>query len=292
MKWGLIGYGSIGKRHAENIISLNDEVIVVTKNQDCLLPKASSIDDLVKTYCPDVILISNETALHEKSYREIRALSKDLPLLIEKPVFDKRYLVNEDQYSFVAYCLRFHPLVIQLKDKIKNLKVISANFYVGQYLPTWRSGRDYRTSYSAKKEMGGGVLRDLSHELDLANYLLGEMKLDFCKSGHISDLEISSDDFFTGFFTLKTGPSVTIELNYVDHIVQRYFVIHTNELTFKVDFIRSEIITNKTVENFNFDKNEMYLTMLKNMKNKNYENFSSFDDGLKILDIISQAEKM
>ena len=289
MKWGIIGYGSIGKRHTDNIRALKDEVVVLTKNSDCPFPIVNSIEELLSSQ-PEIVFICNETALHEVSYREIRNLKKDLPLLIEKPVFDKKYNFPADPFSFVAYCLRFHPLVIELKERIKNAEILSANFYVGQYLPTWREGRDYRTTYSAKKELGGGVLRDLSHELDLAYYLLGDLSLEFCKTKKISDLEISSDDYFSGFFSAKKCENVNIEMNYLDHIIQRHIVINTNTATFKVDFIRGEIITNKDTRNLIFDRNEMYLTMLKNMKEKNYKDFSSFEDGMKILDIIAEAE--
>lgn len=291
MKWGLIGYGSIGKRHAENLISLNEDVIVVTKNSDCLLSKAASVSELINVYKPEIVLISNETSLHEKVYKEIRTFSLDIPLLIEKPIFDMRYNFQNDLNTYVAYCLRFHPLVMSFKEILKNSKVIAANFYVGQYLPTWRAGRDYKATYSAKKELGGGALRDLSHELDLATNLLGSLKLDFCKNGKVSNLDITSDDYFSGHFSAESGANVLIEMNYLDRITQRYFTVHTNEMTIKVDFISAEITTNQSVNKLVFDKNQMYLNMLKSMKNKNYQEFASFEDGLKILDIISQAEK-
>jgi predicted dehydrogenase len=290
MKWGLVGYGSIGKRHADNINTLGDDIVVVTNNRDCALEKADSIEKLINVHAPEIILICNETSLHETAYREIRARSKELPILIEKPVFDRRHDFQKDSNAFVAYCLRFNPLVLKLKEKIKNSKIVAAQFYVGQYLPTWRPGRDYRATYSAKKELGGGVLRDLSHELDIAYYLLGDLNLQFCKSDKVGSLEITSDDYFCGFFSAKNCSNVSIEMNYLDRIVQRYFVLHADDMTIKVDFIKSEITTNKTIENFSFDKNEMYVTMLKNMKNKNYTDLSSFEDGLKILDLISQAE--
>lgn len=291
MKWGLIGYGSIGKRHAENLISLGDEVVVISNNPACNLTKTHSISDLINMHRPEAIIISNETSLHIKAYKEIRTLAPKLPLLIEKPIFDKNYNLNPDSKSYVAYCLRFHPLVQKAKQLLKDSKVIAANFYVGQYLPTWREGRDYKTTYSSKKELGGGVLRDLSHEIDLASFLLGNLELQYSVSGHISNLEITSDDYFSGSF--KNADSVvSIEMNYLDRIIQRYFILHTNEMSIKVDFIRSEITTNQNVEKLSFDKNQMYLNMITSMKNKKFHNFSSFEDGLKILNIISQVEKV
>lgn len=292
MKWGIIGYGSIGRRHAENIVSLGDSLVVLTGNELCVYDRANTIEDLLKNHKPEIILISNETYLHEKVYREIRSFTKTLPILIEKPLFDKKYLYKDDQYTFVAYCLRFHPLVVKIKKFLIDQKTISANLYVGQHLPTWRAGRDYTNTYSAKKELGGGVLRDLSHEIDLAAYLFGELSLGYCISKKVSDLEITSDDLFQGIFASKNGTNVVLEMNYLDRIAQRYLIIHTTSNTLKVDFIKSEVSINEKTEIFEVDKNEMYLKMLLMMKQQKYDDFTSFKEGLSVLEIISQVEEM
>lgn len=290
MRWGLIGFGSIGKRHSQNIQSFGDDVFAVTRNDDCTLQKSNTIEDLIARFNPDLVLISNETSLHRKAYQDIRMISADLPILIEKPIFDKKIDILNDDKAYVAYCLRFHPLVIKLKERVEGKSIISARFYVGQYLPTWRAGRDYRETYSAKIELGGGVLRDLSHEIDLAYHLLGDLDLVFSKSDKISNLEITSDDYFFGFFQSSKCRNITIEMNYLDRINQRFLIIMTNEETIKVDFIAGEIIKNETVEKIVFDKNDMYLNMIKLMREKKYLDLSSFKDGLKILEIISQVE--
>ncbi|MBA7582435.1 hypothetical protein ES708_24363 [subsurface metagenome] len=66
--------------------------------------------------------------------------------------------------------------------------------YVGEYLPFWHPYEDYRKSYAAKKELGGGVLRTLSHEIDLVQYWFGEYEKIFAKISKISDLDIEVDD--------------------------------------------------------------------------------------------------
>lgn len=292
MKWGIIGYGSIGKRHATNLISLNEEVYVVTKNKKCLHPRFASVGELMTKSKPDAIIICNETSMHIKAYKEIRSISQDIPLLIEKPIFEKAYNVSDDKNAYVAYCLRFHSLVKKIKDIIQNKKIIAASFYVGQYLPTWRNDRDYTETYSAKKELGGGVLRDLSHELDLAAFLLGDINLKSCKSGHVSNLDITSDDYFSGFFSGANNANINIEMNYLDRISQRFFILHTDDMTIKVDFIKAEINVNQKIDSFDLDKNEMYLTMLEKFGKKEYRNFTTFAEGINILNIIIQAEEM
>lgn len=292
MRWGIIGYGSIGKKHAENILLLNDEVSVVTNNKDCPHLVSKSIHELVSVYKPEAIIISNETSKHIDAYRAIRTIDKDVVILIEKPIFEKQYLLEDDSNTYVAYCLRFHPLTKKIKNIVQLKEVISARFYVGQYLPNWRSGRDYKEIYSAKKELGGGVLRDLSHEIDLANYLLGNLTLDFSKSLKVSNLDIDCDDLFAGSFHSKNCPSILIEMNYIDRICQREFVMHTSNQTWKVDFISGEIKTGTGLEVFSFDKNEMYLEMLKCIKNKKFAELATFHDGIKMLDTFQRVEKI
>ena len=79
-------------------------------------------------------------------------------------------------------------------------------------------------------------------------------------------------------------------MNYFDKISQREITIFTNEETIKIDFSRSELIVNQSVEKQSYDHNEMYLEMLASLRRKNYDFISTFNDGLKVLKIIAQAE--
>jgi predicted dehydrogenase len=290
MKWGLLGYGSIGKRHAENIAALKDQVVIVTGVVDCPWPKAPSIQELMVEHKPDLVLVCNETSLHEKSYRILRSLNSKIPLLIEKPLFDQIYEFDADPVAFVAYCMRFHPLVRALKERMSSSKILLARFYVGQYLPSWRPGRNYSETYSAKKSQGGGVLRDLSHELDLAKYLLGNLSLKFSRSGKVSKLKIDSDDLFIGIFSSERCSDIAIEMNYLDRIHRRTLSVFTEDETIEVDFIKGTINTNQNVEVVSFDRNEMYLSMLDHMRREEYSEFATFEEGLEIVSLIAQAE--
>ena len=90
---------------------------------------------------------------------------------------------------------------------LKNEKIYFTKFVCNSYLPHWRDC-DYRQNYSAKKNLGGGVLLDLSHEIDLAFYLFGKLKLEFAQNFKISELDIDSDDF--AFLALKNKNTITL----------------------------------------------------------------------------------
>ena len=79
--------------------------------------------------------------------------------------------------------------------KIRYKKIWSVNIFCGAYLPCWINNIHYSKSSSAKKKLGGGVLLDLSHELDYIQWLFGKMEIEYCKSKKLSNLNIETDDF-------------------------------------------------------------------------------------------------
>ncbi len=285
----MIGYGSIGRKHGKIIESFGDHVEVLTKSHDCSYSRVENISELLRKD-PERIIIANETAHHLSAYREIRAINSKIPVLIEKPLFDNVTDITGDLNTFVAYCLRFHPLVEKLKTLIGNDKIISAHYYVGQFLPSWRPDRDYRETYSAKKALGGGVMRDLSHELDLAAYFHGELEVNFVKKFKLSALEIDSDDSFTGVFSSAECPLITVQLNYLDRITQRNFTLISDVNTYKVDFISGEIRVNEQLQVETPQKDKMYKSMLKNFRDGQFNQLTKFDEGNKILEIFKATE--
>ena len=79
--------------------------------------------------------------------------------------------------------LRFLPSLQRLKDLIAQGvigRIVRASFEAGQWLPDWRPRQDYRKSYSADPDSGGGVLFDLIHEIDAAYWILGDLTSGMC----------------------------------------------------------------------------------------------------------------
>lgn len=244
MKVLIIGFGSIGKKH---FLALKN-----SKHQVSLLSSSAKKDEWQKTpiyrsfeECPlkdfHLFIIANITPSHFKSLKTLDTLVKDKIILVEKPLFEKSFQFQSLRNTiFVAYLLRFHPVITALKEFLKNEKAYFASLTCNSYLPHWRK-QDYRKNYSAKKELGGGVLLDLSHEIDLAFFLFGDLKLLYSKNAKISELDITSDDF--AFLALKNlqGTSIHITLDYFSKFNKRELIIHTLEKSFCADLIENKI---------------------------------------------------
>jgi Predicted dehydrogenases and related proteins len=164
----VIGYGSIGKRHSDVLNNLGYKVVVVSRRNFKRSNFYSNIEEALSKEDIQYIVIANETNMHLHTLQKLNYLGYRGKLLIEKPLALTSN-INFHPDIFVGYNLRFHPIIQKVKKMLRNTKVLSVNCYVGQYLPTWRPNTDYTKCYSASKDLGGGVLNDLSHELD---YLL------------------------------------------------------------------------------------------------------------------------
>ena len=206
-----VGIGSIAKRHITNLVSyfkekrLDYEIDIVRsghgkpleKDIGQFVNKAYSINDKpAREY--DVIFVTNPTALHYSTINFYAPHAKSM--FIEKPVFDKAgydienlHLLDNRVY-YVACPLRYTSVLQYIKDKINPSEVIGVRSICSSYLPEWRSGMDYRTSYSAHKAMGGGVDIDLIHEWDYLTWLFGLPDTVKSIKGNYSQLGIDSVD--------------------------------------------------------------------------------------------------
>jgi predicted dehydrogenase len=85
----------------------------------------------------------------------------------------------------------------------------------GQYLPDWRPGRDYRQTVSAKSVLGGGAVLELSHELDYARWLVGDVEAVAAQVAKVSDLEIDVEDVAQIILKFKSGAIGCIHLDMI-----------------------------------------------------------------------------
>lgn len=170
----IVGNGSIGKKHSTVFEKLGAAVGVVSSREVEKFQGFATLAEAIEQFSPDSILISNETRKHLETLQEARELNFTGPVYIEKPL-DSDYTEKDlPENGMVLYNLRMNPLLKKMRELVADAKVVSVNIYCGQYLPEWRPDRDYRTTYSAKRSEGGGVLRDLSHELDYCQWLFGK----------------------------------------------------------------------------------------------------------------------
>lgn len=289
----VVGYGSIGERHCDILEQLGFSTAIISRrnieNKRCF----NSIKDALKYIQADYIVIANETSEHLNSLKEIDTLGFKGNVLIEKPIFSssQKLELKNIANACVAYNLRFHPIMQTLRDALQDQKIISAQIYCGQYLPDWRPDTDYRKSYSADLNKGGGVLRDLSHELDYILWLFGQCKRLSAIGGKKSSLEISSDDSWSILMELEQCPMLSLQLNYLDRPGQRKIVVNTRNHTFCADLMNATFSCDGKISPFNIERNDTYIKQHQDFLANRYDILCSFSQGNNVLHLMEMIEK-
>ena len=226
----IVGYGSIGKKHLENFLQFKDiQLTVYTKRNDLQLLRKNGIkisDSL--TEClkenPDVGVITNETSLHIPI--AIKLAKEGLDLFLEKPLSNSlkdveklRAIVKKKKLITQMGCnLRFHPCIKKIKSLIEHQKIgriISAQVQNYSYLPDSHRWEDYRKSYAARKDLGGGViLTNAIHEIDYLYWFFQEVENVISISGKFSDLDIKVEDYVSGLLKFKNKIIGELHMDY------------------------------------------------------------------------------
>jgi predicted dehydrogenase len=266
----LIGYGSIGKRHYEVLsqIDIVEQIDIVTSQNLPQFTTFKSLESVIQMEIYDYFVIASETFKHFEQLSYIENMVNNKIIFCEKPLFETKKELNvTNNMVFVGYVLRFHQLLQKLKNALQNEQILSATVSCGHYLPRWREGVDYKNSYSASRAKGGGVLLDLSHELDYAQWLFGAIKECHSFQEKISDLEIDSDDYVTLIAKTDNNVRLTLTIDYISKILNRRILINTIDSTYELDFIvNTLLIQNKNGEQElhtlqNVERNSMFSAM-------------------------------
>lgn len=295
----IIGFGSIGKRHYEILKSFDNvkQICVVTKQSLNFVETYRDLKEIKNIDDFDYFIISSATSDHFKQLKYLCAKVVKKNILVEKPLFSTVHEFFELRNNvYTGYNLRFHPVITKLKEILIKEKILYANIFCGQYLPKWRPNQDYKLSYSSDISLGGGVLRDLSHEIDYANWLFGEIQEIKYFNSKISDLEIKSDDIFTSISKTKNNVIVNITIDYISKITLRKMLIHTQNKTIEADLIRNTITAaniDGTSDDYDFgaiDRNFTYGKMHEAIINNETNFLSDFVEGAKIVKFIDNIE--
>ena len=288
----IIGYGSIGARHANILKEMGHSLYVVTKRDIKDFPCYKSIKEALQNKDFDYVIISNETCSHYNSFVELNELGYSGKLLIEKPVFLEPRSLPQSGFEkvFVAYNLRFHPVIQKLHEFLNGKEIYSIQVYVGQYLPSWRPGTDYTKCYSTSKAQGGGVLRDLSHELDYVSWLCGGWKRVAAIGGKFSDLQIDNDDVFVLLLEMENCPVASIQMNYLDRKARREIIINLKDHTIKADLIHSTLEIDGEMTMFEVEKDLTYTIQHNAILNGDYSIACTLKQGIDVLNLIHAAE--
>jgi len=289
----IVGYGSIGKRHFD-ILSQLPEVncIAIVSRQKVDHIKIFTSLEQVRISEYNYIIIASETAKHYKHLKYIESQVSNKIILVEKPLFATNEIVEiKNNQVFVAYNRRFYPILNQIKSLIEEDNCYYMHVITGQYLPQWRPDRDYRHTYSAMKN-GGGVLFDLSHEIDYINYLCGEMKIISAVNEKISDLEIESDDIAIILAKTENNVLVNFSIDYISKEFIQNIVVHLQDSTLIANLLTmqlEQIFKDGSKRHYDFsryEKNYSFAEMHKDILFYGQTNVCTYQEGLNIMNTI------
>ena len=318
----IIGFGSIGRKHLKVLRSINKNIKVYILTRQKLNSKPpfvkeilSNIEEAIKIN-PDVVLISSPANSHLDYAHKL--LRYDIPLFIEKPISDKYdsklrnfysyYKKRKNKMVFIGYHLTFSKSLRKFKNFInegKLGKIISVRSQVGQDLKDWRVNIDYAKSVSARKSLGGGVLRELSHDINYLQQIFGKyiwvQALLFKKS----ELKVDVED--TAFLNIscKNGNReniINLNIDFTRHDKKRECVVIGSNGTLRwdgfknrVDFFSKDLKKWKKIFSCNQSVYNMYKLewshFFSTIKNKNIASLNNISESIQVLKLIEQAEK-
>lgn len=278
LRFLIVGFGSIGKRHFDNLSQIGDVEVSVLTRRPIALPGTKVYNSLTQALDEEfsAVFITNETALHVPT--AIAFAERGCHLFIEKPLSDSlkdvdklTNLVSKYNLKVMMGCnMRFHPVVNLGRDLLREGRtgrIVSARMEAGEYLPDWHPGRDYQNSYSASKEKGGGVILDLIHELDYAYWFFGNPAKIFALSGKRSDLPIETEDVVEILIEFQSGTWCQVHLDYIQRCPSRSFKLIGTEGIMQADLVDNKMrvfeVSKAEWEIFDvgsaFERNKMYV---------------------------------
>ncbi len=283
-KVAVIGLGSIGRRHVNNLRSLFPTACLLSMSASGRIVKEGleGVDEVVASlsqlidHKPDFVIVASPASLHAN--HSIPLIEAGIPVLIEKPVTasvaDAKALLeavaSHNTPVAVGYCLRYMPSAIEVK-RLLDEGVIGPIYNVhstfGQYLPDWRAD-DYRRSVSVSPSLGGGVLLEVSHELDYLQWLLGDLTLQYAQLRTSCELDLDVEELADIVLTSAAGSVCNIHLDFLQKHSQRNcsFIGAKGRLEWGLKnntvTLYSEGECRILYSDSEWDKNLMYLSMI------------------------------
>jgi predicted dehydrogenase len=311
----IVGFGSIGQRHLRIARELfpQSKIGILRHKQTKEIPSDAnevfcSLSDAIN-FKPQIAIVCSPASTHvEITFALVR---KGIHVLIEKPLSNElkglKDLSNEVDVNncvlMVGYNLRFLPSLKKFKSLIDSNylgSIFSVRCEVGQFLPSWRD-KNYRDSVSAQKSLGGGVLLELSHELDYLRWIFGDIEFVQAQLSKQSKLDVDVEDIAHIILSFKKndkGPSLvaSLSLDFIRqdrvrtcHVIGENGSLRWNGLNGEIDLFEPN---NNHWKNLYKDeglidqsyKNE-WLHFIESIKNKSRPK-PSLDDGIHVLNII------
>lgn len=280
----VVGSGNIAKRHIRNIRDNYPEAVVT-----CVSSTGRAINFL-EVGASDTEISLSSAARRPADFAVVASpanvhlvhaeylLAHDIPVLIEKPLCLDVHQLNEfdcdkfRQIAGVAYNLRFMPsaqVVKKLLDSCAIGALTSVFAEVGQYLPDWRPNMNYKKSVSARKELGGGALLELSHEFDYLLWFFGPFHRVLGLNRNSGTFEIDVEDNVDALLEHENGFVVSVHLDFLQRQPSRSFkaVGQTGTLVWdliknQVELLHSDGSSEVVYVDHSYDRNQMYVDQM------------------------------
>lgn len=248
MKFLVVGTGSIGRRHVKTVRkNLPGAWVGLVHHR----PRAE-VDEALASECdelfsdlgaalstePDVAIVANATSAHVRTAQA--CADAGVHLLVEKPISHTLdgvdALVSSCESNglqlMVGYCLRHHEPLRTFRELIRSGGVgqpFALRAEVGQHLTTWRPDADYRSTITARPELGGGALLELSHEIDYALWILGEVQAAVGFTANLGVLGLDVDEVAEIALRFSSGALGSIHMDLLRSPSTRHCVVAGTE---------------------------------------------------------------
>ncbi|MAT42549.1 MAG: hypothetical protein CL609_09425 [Anaerolineaceae bacterium] len=316
MRFLIVSFGSIGRRHFRNLQTLGETDIILLRSNKSTLDTEEIAQFVVETnldkalaHRPDVVLLTNPTALHLDV--AIPAARLGCHLFFEKPIAESMERIPElldalkvgGGKAFTAFQFRFHPGLRKIKNLINDGsigQVISARAHWGEYVPGWHPWEDYKTSYSTREDLGGGVIRTLSHPLDYMRWLFGEVKYLSSFYLPVSALDVPTEAIAEIGMQFENDIVGSVHVNYIERPGQHTLEIIGDGGTIRWDNADGAVdlysVERAEWQRFElpvgFERNDLFLAEMRNFLEFIQENkpaACTLDDGIQTQRLIEAA---
>jgi predicted dehydrogenase len=310
----VVGAGSIGLRHQHVLTGLGIATDLVSRRPELQgagqVQTHADLGSALQAVAPAYVVLAMETAAHLPALEELARNGFRGRVLVEKPLtaapLPAAAAAELRTLPFlsvaVGYQLRFHPAVTAARAHIGGDRIVAIDAYVGQHLAAWRPGRSVDATASARIADGGGVLRDLSHELDLVTWLAGRWSRVCAVGGRSGTLGVGveTDDRWAIVLELEDGAVATVHLNALDHVGQRRLTLIGSTRSVAVDLIASTVARRSvsedaggpaTVEQYPADRDDVLAAMHSAVLEGDLDALCSLDAGMALVQLIDAIER-
>ncbi|MDB3927273.1 Gfo/Idh/MocA family oxidoreductase [Flavobacteriaceae bacterium] len=282
----VFGAGSIGERHIKNLWNLGFRDISVFRQRNLPFRDLDGIKvriittwDELEFNIPFAAIICSPTSQH--LLQTIKCAELGIHCLVEKPLSHNLRsfsllldtVKRNNVFIYVGYMMRFHPLIIKIKEIINKKKygnLLSLNSKWGEYLPDWHPWENYKESYASKKSLGGGVALTLSHDIDIANFLINSEVVKHTKINNFkSNLGIDVESGADILIRYQDNTTANIHLNFHEKNKERFLKLVFDNASINFNYYDSELIiinSDEKDEVFiekDFDRNNLFIAQSK-----------------------------